>query len=66
MIMTTDLIEFTNLLDKWGVPYEQEDNAIMLEADAWSEDAKVTGYSGFVTHVTFDEDGRFRRIGIWE
>jgi hypothetical protein len=62
----TDLDKLKSLLDEWEVPYEEEDNAITLEANQWDDDAKVTGYSGFVTHVTFDENGGFRRIGIWE
>lgn len=63
----TDVDKLKSLLDEWEVPYEEEDNVIMLEADAWRpESAKVTGYDGFVTHVTFDENGGFRQIGIWE
>jgi hypothetical protein len=60
----TDLDKLKTLLDEWEVPYEEEDNVIMLEAG--HDDSKVIGYGGFVTHVTFDENGGFRRIGIWE
>lgn len=62
----TDLDRLKTLLDEWEVPYEEEGKVISLEADAWDTDAKVIGYSGFVTCVTFDENGGFRRIGIWE
>jgi hypothetical protein len=58
----TDLINFTNLLDKWGVPYEQEEESygttVSLESD-WRDSAKVRGYAGFVTVITFDKDGGF-------
>lgn len=61
----TDLDKLKSLLDEWEVPYEEEENVIMLEAGMWKE-GKVIGYAGFVTHVSFDEDGKFSRIGIWE
>lgn len=58
------------LFDEWGVPFgldEEDDDTIVLEADAWADKgAKVVGYSSFVTHFTFDKDGGFVQIGIWE
>lgn len=64
----TDLDRLKTLLDEWEVPYEEDENVIMLEASscAWDDDKKVIGYDGFVTHVSFDADGKFSRIGIWE
>lgn len=63
----TDLDKLKSLLDEWAVPYEQDGNVIILEADPYDySDSKVIGYTGFVTHVSFDDDGKFRRIGIWE
>lgn len=62
----TDIDKLKTLLDEWEVPYEEEDDVITLEAEAWRKDAKVTGYSGFVTCVTFNKNGGFLQIGIWE
>jgi hypothetical protein len=62
----TDLDKLKSLLDEWKVPYDEEDNVITLEADAWNNKAKVIGYSGFVTLVAFDENGGFSHVGIWE
>lgn len=64
----TDLDKLKSLLDEWEVPYEEDGNVISLQAEPYNyhEDAKVIGYAGFVTDVSFDDDGKFRRIGIWE
>lgn len=65
----TDKDKLVTLFEEWRVPYapdEEDDDTIVLEADAWSENPKVAGYGGFVTHFTFDKDGGFIRIGIWE
>lgn len=61
----TDIQKLRALFDGWEVPYTEEDNVITLEA-GWNDEGKVTGYAGFVTCVTFDENGGFRNIGIWE
>jgi len=63
----TDRDKFEALLNDWKVPYEEDGKVIVLTADAYDHDnAKVIGYAGFVTDVAFDDNGKFRRIGIWE
>jgi hypothetical protein len=62
----TDLDKLKSLLDEWEVPYEEDEDGLTLEANAWDNHAKVIGYSGFVTLVAFDENGGFSHVGIWE
>lgn len=70
----TDLDKLKSLLDEWGTPYiedtEDGETAVILEADSQYQDipgkGKVVGYGSFVTHFTFDENGGFLHVGIWE
>lgn len=63
MSKMTDKDKFKALLDELGVTYEEEDNSLMLYAGV---NDHVVGYDGFVTDVSFTEDGTFRWIGVWE
>lgn len=69
----TDKEKLLALLKEWGVSYKDDPNfynpalnQVILEANAYADTAKVVGYNGFVTEFTFDKDGKFTNIGIWE
>jgi hypothetical protein len=60
----TDIDRLKILLDEWEVPYIEENCVVTLQVGDTND--KLTGYLGFVTCITFDEDGKFKHIGIWE
>jgi hypothetical protein len=70
----TDRDKLKSLLDEWGVPYSEDVETglpvIILEADSQYQNVpgrnKIAGYASFVTHFTFDENGGFLHVGIWE
>ncbi len=64
----SDLDEWKAFLAKFGIPFAIEpksdgEQGLLLEAK--SADT-VIGYAGFVTSITFNEDGKFLHVGIWE
>lgn len=70
----TDKDKLKSLLDEWVTPYREDaeygEQVIILEADSQYQDVpgrdKIRGYGSFVTHFTFDENGGFLHVGIWE
>jgi hypothetical protein len=74
----SDLDELCALLDKWEVEYDEEQEAegtvISLSpkqvkspvTGRWEQDGNVIGYSGFVCQFSFDLEGTFKHVGIWE
>lgn len=60
----TDKDKLKTLFDEWEVPYTEEDDILTIKA-GW-ENERVTGYADFITCFTFDENGGFKQIGIWE
>jgi hypothetical protein len=64
-----DLEKLKELLYSFGIVHEitvdPNKERIWLSIEAKSCD-KVEGYSGFYTHFTFDKDGNFLKMGIWE
>jgi hypothetical protein len=71
-IKMTDKEKLVALLKEWGVVYNDSPNIyngvnqVVLSTDHYGKNSKVTGYSGFATEFTFDSEGKFVNIGIWE
>ena len=51
------------MLDDFGVVWREEDGRVVVEAQTGP---KNVGYVGFVTAISFDEDGNFQSWGCWE
>lgn len=74
----TDLEKFTKLMDEFEVKYEKfistEDNkSIIIRIAEETEDKKplndsnkVNGFNGFYMYYKFDENKKFKEIGIYE
>ncbi len=70
----SDLEKFVMLYKSWGIDLlvgieETEEGtfqgiySVVIEAHTH---ARLEGYGGFFTKLTFDEHGRFEKQGIWE
>jgi hypothetical protein len=61
----TDKERLVELLNDFGVEFDEEEAGrdIVLRA---KKHEKVQGYTGFAAVWTFDRDGKFRGVGIWE
>ncbi len=67
----TDKDNFVHMLQKWGVTYESTSDAdgqttIQFMGGHDGEKTKVFGYIGFYAEFTFNADGSFLNIGIYE
>jgi hypothetical protein len=71
----TDLEKLKALLTSWGVPFNREgpseaDTTSFLivgsESEYYHTHPKITGYPGFYTSYTFDNEGKFVKMGAWE
>lgn len=59
-----DYEKLITLLKEFGIEAElDEDNNIFLVAGSQE---KIKGYSMFHVIFNFDEDGKFKNMGIWE
>ena len=63
----TDLEKFCALMTEFGVVYEadEDDSGHCLTLEAKSCE-KIVGYYGFFALFSFDADGKFEDVGIWE
>jgi hypothetical protein len=67
---TTDLDRWKLFLADFGIEYREEhgdqpgDPVMRLCMEKGMR--KVAGYSGFVTDIEFDADGKFIQLGAWE
>lgn len=73
----TDFEKLKDLLDGWGVPFEQDyrlelgedvGHVVVVEegCDRHLKTKKVTGWGYFYTLFEFSENGEFLRMGAWE
>jgi len=62
----TDLDELVDLFNKLGIQSTRktEDTTIVIALETGN--TKVVGYGGFTTDFTFNLDGSFIDVGIWE
>jgi hypothetical protein len=58
----TDKEKVISLLTELGIGFEDESNIIHCHEGM----SKVEGYIRFYMNWTFDENGKFINIGIWE
>lgn len=66
MVKTTDLEKLRIVFDEIGVEYRIEgltDRWILTIAEGIG---KTTGYNGFYTEFTFNDDEEFHEASIWE
>lgn len=64
----SDREEFLALIGKWGLipddlPSEGDRCVAFTAVDS---KRKITGYYDFTAIFTFDEDGKFESLGVWE
>lgn len=72
----TDLEKLKNLLDEFGIVYDEapsEDIPPNLRSEGGADitvyadgGPKNKGYLGFFTDFAFDKDGKFVEMGSWE
>jgi hypothetical protein len=64
----TDLLKLAGVLDSFGISPSIEsyplNNKIVLSLEGHV--GGVKGYSGFYCVFTFDLDGKFKEVGVWE
>lgn len=62
----TDLQKLIRLFSELGIGYSTEirgkNTCVFLEVGK----QKIDGYSGFMSHYFFDEEGKFVKVSIWE
>ena len=67
--MKTDQERFLELMHDFGVvlddslPNKINESSFDIYVDRCE---KIIGYTGFVATFTFDENGKFKTVGIWE
>jgi hypothetical protein len=61
-----DIEKLKALLNEFGVEYSTEavDDGVGIVCRSGAD--KVDGYCSFFVEFQFEEDGRFKKIGIWE
>ena len=67
--MKTDQERFLELMQDFGVELDTPDTKQINESsfDIYVDRCeKIIGYYGFVASFTFDENGKFKTVGIWE
>ena len=68
----TDREEFVALIERWGlIPDDlpEMSQSISFTADGsnrQTSERKLEGYDGFVARFTFDENGKFMSLGVYE
>lgn len=70
MSKMSDQERFEELMSDFGLTPEKTENddksvSFQFETEA-QKDKKVIGYHGFVADFTFDQDGKFANLGVWE
>lgn len=52
---------------RWGMTDPPKGKTVHLVADSYEEhDSRVDGYTGFFCEWEFDDDGKFKKVGVWE
>ena len=57
-----DRDKLTTLLDDFGIGYELKGSEVVCNAN----EGGVKGYISFIAVWSFDPDGKFIEMGIWE
>lgn len=58
----TDREKLKKLFTELGIGFTEDENRIACEQG----NGKIKGYSGFFTDFSFDGDGKFIEMGVWE
>jgi hypothetical protein len=59
-----DYEKLISLFKGFGIESKLDsDNKVYLEAKSQE---KIEGYNGFCVVFEFDDDGKFKKLGIWE
>jgi len=62
----SDRDKLTTLLNDFGIGYELEEEGSGSEVVCTAKEGGVAGYISFITMWSFDHDGKFIEMGIWE